>query len=190
MNFRDVFFMTFPSFAKPEDVLTLLEKRIVESQNTPEECSQIILRAVASIKSWVEYYPEDFEVGTEIRQRTENFTESVISKIVPGATSILYSVLPKKIDEEIKVQTRSRSLRSTGPAIAIDDYSVLEPGRICFAALNSLEVARQLTNMTCSIFLKLKPQELARKNWTRDEKHILSPNVMQIVEQFNKVNFF
>lgn len=48
-------------------------------------------------------------------------------------------------------------------------------------------MARQLTLLSASLFAKLTPAEFCDKNWCRENKRELSPNILAIIAQFNKV---
>ena len=50
------------------------------------------------------------------------------------------------------------------------------------------EVARQLTIVDQELFIKILPKELLNQAWTKSHRHETSPNVMNMIDRFNKVS--
>ena len=50
-----------------------------------------------------------------------------------------------------------------------------------FLDFDALELARQLTLMDSKIFCKIKPREFIGANWTKDNKDVNSPNLMNYI---------
>lgn len=53
---------------------------------------------------------------------------------------------------------------------------------------NPTEVARQLALAEKSIFDRISLQEYANKGWTRDDKDLISPNIVAMIERFNMIS--
>ena len=136
------------------------------------------------IKVWKEKNNAEFEPDTPFRILMDKFIDEVLTKVNSGAAAFLKKHLPSKEPEIIR---RPRNIQANFPSIAVIDHSVFSPDRICFEELNSLEVARQLTLEASSIFEKLQAAEFSNKNWCSKDKEKLSPNIIKLTKQFNKV---
>lgn len=68
--------------------------------------------------------------------------------------------------------------KSNGPGIGSD---------LSFLDLLPEEVARQLTLIDFEIFKKIHPTEFVDKAWAGKQKETKAPNVLALIERFNKV---
>ena len=59
-----------------------------------------------------------------------------------------------------------------------------------FSNWNELEIARQMTLTTQFIYCKIDPLELVNAHWTKKDKHLNSPNVMKLIDRFNRISFW
>ena len=96
----------------------------------PVNREQIVLRVVGVLKYWIGEYPKEFKVDSALRELVMQFIENDIAPLNSEATNYLSSMLPPP-PAQVEFPTRSRKLQYS-PAIAIDDYSILAPNRICF----------------------------------------------------------
>jgi son of sevenless-like protein len=49
------------------------------------------------------------------------------------------------------------------------------------------EIARQLTIIEYNLYKTIKPWEFFNQSWTKKDKEILSPNILNMIKRFNKV---
>jgi len=182
----EILFITYPVFCTSKKLLETFEQRILQSQqvNNEEDHQRVVLRIISMIKVWKEKNNAEFEPDTPFRKLMDKFIDEVLVKVNSGAAAFLKKHLPSKEPEIIR---RPRNIQADFPSIAVIDHSVFSPDRICFAELNSLEVARQLTLEASSIFEKLQAAEFSNKNWCSKDKEKLSPNIIKLTKQFNKV---
>lgn len=50
------------------------------------------------------------------------------------------------------------------------------------------EMARQLTLIEYNIYKEIKPSECLKQRWTRTDKASVAPNIMALIDRFNKVS--
>jgi len=59
-----------------------------------------------------------------------------------------------------------------------------------FLEVNPLEMARQLTLLDSCALCKVQFSEYAHKRWCGEEKEKMAPNLLEIIERFNKTSFW
>lgn len=60
--------------------------------------------------------------------------------------------------------------------------------QLTFLAFHPEEIARQLTLIEFNIFQSIKPSECMGQCWAKKEKQFKSPNILNMIQRFNKVN--
>lgn len=57
-----------------------------------------------------------------------------------------------------------------------------------FLAFHPEEVARQLTLIEFDIFRSIKAGECLAQNWAKKDKQTKAPNILRMIQRFNKVS--
>jgi len=65
-----------------------------------------------------------------------------------------------------------------------------ELGRIQFSELDSREIAHQMTILDFENFQMVQDSELYHLNWKNSKAAKMAPNVLKLVERFNKISFW
>lgn len=55
---------------------------------------------------------------------------------------------------------------------------------------SEVEIARQITLITHFIFIKIGIKELVTSNWTKEDKYILAPNIMKMIQRYDNLSFW
>ena len=67
---------------------------------------------------------------------------------------------------------------------------ITEKTYIDILKINSKEIAIELTNISYNIYSKIKPKELLQGVFTKKNKKELSPNIVEVIDRFNKLSFW
>lgn len=70
----------------------------------------------------------------------------------------------------------------------VDAESAAHNDKIPILEWSPVEIARQMTLIEYQIFSQIKPRECFGLGWSKADKHIRSPNIVQLVDQFNKTS--
>ena len=63
-----------------------------------------------------------------------------------------------------------------------------QPGETSFMAASPVEIARQLTVVESAVYRSIEPCELFAQGWSTDQRALLSPNVANSTQHFNRVS--
>ena len=76
------------------------------------------------------------------------------------------------------------------PSLLLKDMIISEKTYIDLLKINSKEIAIELTNISYNIYSKIKPKELLQGVFTKKNKKELSPNIVEVIDRFNKLSFW
>lgn len=142
------------------------------SKQSKSHFNQILLRFTKSIKLWIEFHPTEWTEERE--QKLNKILNDFIAPTNQGAAKMITNTLTickQKLNGET---IQKNPFRISSDKISVD---VLEP----------IEIAQFLTAMVVSIYKKIRPTELLKKNWMKKDKRQLSPHIMMLSDNFNRV---
>jgi len=129
---------------------------------------------------------EDLTELKEFYKKIKNFPEASESGIAIKEMNDLINFLIQITLLQIKPAVYQNFLEQLGKA-----RNPLIPEKISkyfdVTEWSESEFAKQLTLYTDYFFKKIEPKELLSSNWTKKDKFLLSPNVMRMIDRFNKI---
>jgi hypothetical protein len=202
LNTRFVFLLTYHSFCSPQQLLAKLTARYnvpLPPNITPPEATlfrstkldRIQIRVCSVLKNWLEEHFSDFEgengekLKKELRKLIKNMAENSASVLTRGLATGLANILAKR---EKSGPTKKIISTNNCPKPLISSKVTLESFN--FMECNEIELARQLTLIDFEKFRLIQPRECLNQNWSKKNKDILAPNIIAMIEQFNKVSAF
>lgn len=147
--------------------------------NTSKEVIKV--RTINVIKKWLELQLSDFE-DHRLMQLFEGFLKRLTEA---GGTEAIWAENLRKTRELALEEKRKPYVFPTETPKPLLPTNLI-PRLIRFLDLHPLEVARQMTTTAFKIFRSIRPSEYFHKAWTKNDWDI-SPNVLALVENFNKV---
>ena len=132
----------------------------------------IQLRVVGTIKSWLETFFDDFSDDQSLQDALKDFLQTIIPVMGQPAQQIL-TLLQKggnrNVSEESSIAPKEN--------INFDDLH--------FEDLDENEIANQLCMREFKIYSAILVNEILNLNWSKHKER--SPNVLALIEQFNRV---
>jgi len=196
-NFQSDFLYTYRSFTTPKEMLHLLIKRYNMpvpkglSYGELQEWKQnkqrpIRLRVINVLRHWLEKYWKDFTQDAEMGTKLHEFIVGDLMNTgnQQPADQLLRLYTKKREDPE-----QDRQIIFTEPP----PKPFLPPTKKSSVALGLMdfhpeEIARQLTLIEYNLYKSIKPWEFFNQSWTKKDKEILSPNILNMIKRFNKVS--
>jgi len=169
-----------------------------EDEETRNHCRPILrknrkLKVVIMIKYWMLNFPEDFR-DKEIQEQASK----VITRIVQeeGESKKVTQLREALTSTKRKSRLGSESAGTPGMRSAADDTfpipkikaEVINKNMVDIMTVSCEEIARQLCLADFEIFRRIEPREFIGQHWVK-RKH-LAPNVAEMINQFNKINFW
>lgn len=129
---------------------------------------------------------EDFDDKIML-EKVRNFIDQDMRPIMEQAADTLFKLITRKL--------RSITLSNTiefpkpPPESYEPDVKLLTglSSEMHFMAFHPEEIARQLTNIEFEIYKCIKANECLSQNWTKKDKLTKSPNILKLIQRFNKV---
>lgn len=59
-----------------------------------------------------------------------------------------------------------------------------------FLDVSTAALAKELTMQEWDIFKKIQPREFLNQAWQRENKNIIAPNVIRMIERFNQISYW
>ncbi len=198
MTLRYTFLLTYQSFTTPREFLHRLASRYampLPPNATPAELDLFVqrrlapmqIKVLAVIKNWLEEHYSDFEDDAALRLELRALIDSMIANSLgPWATNAARQLIRVLTMKESGVQRPV--VEETGfppslvdPAMELSEFKLMD--------CKPLEIARQLSLVDMSLFLKVQPREMLNKAWTKpDTKHKNAPNLVAMTKRFNCVS--
>ena len=189
---QKTFLLTYRSIITPMELLDLLKLRYSMPLPDGNEASlkvfqathqkPIQLRVCQLLKSWVQRHFTDFENDEALQQAFMDFATNTIKPTYPVG-STLETLMTRQINGEF-AKTKE-SVFSNPPPKTISPKS---SNNVSFIDFNPLEVARQLTIIESNIFRNIAPNECIGLAWSKKDAKERSPNILQMINRFNKVS--
>ena len=133
------------------------------------------MRVVSTVKSWLENYYDDFAEDESLQVALKDFVTKMVPTVGAPAAQLL-STLQKR-------QEQTPPVSSDAPA----SPSSLVDLQLSWETVDELEVARQICLLEFKIYSSILAKETLNLNWSKHKER--SPNVLALIEQFNRVRF-
>jgi len=177
------------------EFLELLHQRLIiflrkQKNKKDPTVIKMILRMVNLLKTWVETHIQDFTGSNNLADKLRAFARQEVEPILPSAATNLINfldtrsaaVLLEQPEEEFQFSEKPPRSKKSGLK-GIKRVSDVELDDI-----HPLEFARQMALVDHALYRAIQPGEVLHMNWTKDAtKHERAPNVLKMIEQFNRV---
>jgi son of sevenless len=196
LNVRYTFLLTYRSFTTPAEFLMKLKQRYyvpVPPNASPSEIeyfkrvklAPVQIKVFGVLKKWLEEHYSDFKEDSELRKRLADMIDEMIERSLgPWAAKSARSL--KKLMERMQAGM-GISMQSTDdypkPLVPVD----LPANHFSLIQCKPLEIARQLCLINFQTFKNITPREFLNQAWTKKNKHELAPNIMSMIDQFNRL---
>ena len=188
-----IFFMTYRSMITSKFVLEKLWERYEAAGIDPDEAetwnpplSKIRNTICKVIVFWVNNHYRDFGTDGSALKLLKEFIEK--AKALPQFKGSLLGFLEKMVEKKLGKGTY-KSFFEVADTVDNCPPSIL-PSKdwrsIIFGDLDELEIARQLTIGEHHIYAEIQPIELQDLAWSKDKLKFRAPNVLAMIERFNK----
>ncbi|KAG2178988.1 hypothetical protein INT43_001837, partial [Umbelopsis isabellina] len=177
MNFIATFLLTYRSFCKTEELISLLQKRYTLAP--PEELTMeeleiwvekklklVRLRVFNVLKTWIEnyYYEEDFGVLQDLK----HFSTTIIRDTLTFAAEQLERLIDRRLNSDCGSDLKKMVLNVNAPTPVPQLPRNMK--RIRLLDVEPLELARQLTIIDFKLYSAIRPIECLDKAWSRDDE--------------------
>lgn len=196
--FNRAFLTTYSYFASGEDVLHLLMDRFdclppetlspAKRGEWIRETKPVIqLRVVNVLRQWLESFwmePPGPETHRNLLKLHLFVSESISNEASTGQQ--LRAIVQSRLSGGERVKRSQPSFSSAPKPILPRKLDKLQ-----FLKIDATEIARQLTLMESSVFVKVRPTELLNKNWQKkesEEEPTPAPNVRELIRCFNQLS--
>jgi hypothetical protein len=59
-----------------------------------------------------------------------------------------------------------------------------------FLDFSTASLARELTMQEWEIFKRIAPREFLNQAWQRENKHVIAPNIIRMINRFNQISYW
>ena len=187
-NYIQAFVLTFHSFTTPLELLTGLIE--LWNRNLPKQDSEdktippALLRISQVLKKWIEDNFFDFLESVPLTTALLNFVETQMVKgkfeklKKPGET--LKTALNKKLNPKTYDNTE-RYKTAPEPELPFG----FEDQAFNFLDISNIELARQITLYSFSLFSQIPPREFLGQKWNKTNKLEVAPRISAFIQSFN-----
>ena len=175
------------------ELINLLNNIVSKTYNTIKTNSEIITKLknfYNEIKkaSWLkDYLKEDtlnvnYILTNEGEEFDLNFTKYSISNRKKNVIFIRENAVPKKNTKNKKPIKKGNEKNSIPPVIKKSYFYIFD--------YTEEEIAISLTSICYKLISNINIEELLNSNFTKKDKNVRSPNVMKVIERFDKLGLF
>lgn len=189
----DIVILTHSTFIDSRsflDKLIAIYERHTDNINESDE-SVIKARSINAIKKWVKFNEVDGDVY--LSEKIILFAKSIIS-----SNNVAHHNWAKQIIKDLEKNTLLNSpkpdmhfprLKKKQNTLSLIKKSV-DFNNISFCDIHPLEFSRHITAGDWRHFRKIKPSELIDKAWNSDSKSLIAPNIVALIERFNRLCYW
>ncbi|KAL6058531.1 Son of sevenless 1 [Balamuthia mandrillaris] len=194
--FVNTFLLTYRSLITPSQFLELLLLRfdtpapdgVDEQQFCQTKQLHIRLRVFNVLKQWLDKHFDDFKDDpTLVAQLTAFIQEVMIPEAMVSAAEHLMRLINKQVEacnQPQQDKTLQFSDRAPVPILPMN----LKKSTLEVRDIHPQEIARQLTLIEHNLYRAIQPIECLDQRWTQPDKQKLAPNVIALIDRFNKVS--
>lgn len=205
-NFVQQFLLTYRSFTNPQELLSLLKSRFLQSppSNLAGDAlsdyrakveRNIRLRVFNLCKTWVMQHYYDFMADPEFKADFLQWLKTDVQEDISTAGQ-----LEKKLELKItEAEAAARALSSDAAPSSSNEEGdaapkpIAPPTRARALALldfHPLEFARQMTLIEFEIYCKIKPWEFLGLAWTKAQAAQKAPHILDMIQWTNRITAF
>lgn len=131
----------------------------------------IFFRVIGVVKAWIETYSDDFFGDDSLKDSLVQFIEKMMKSV--NSASQLKSILQKRLEKHKANPVYKMEI----PAVQLNSK---------WLDMDEHVVAQQICLLEFRIYSSITAKETLNNNWQKHKEH--SPNVLALIEQFNRVN--
>lgn len=130
---------------------------------------------------------DDFE-DRFMLEKVRTFIDQDMRPIMEQPANTLFKLITRKL-RSITLSDMAIEFPKPPPDPYVPDLKSLAgiPSEMQFMTFHPEEVARQLTIIEFEIFKSIKVGECLSQNWAKKDKQMKSPNILKMIQRFNKV---
>ena len=176
IKFRNVFMLTYRSFMDPHQLLQKLDERFHCCTDAKESRLKTIqLRVVGVVKAWIESYTDDFIDDESLNMALVDLINKM-GKTMEAPSAQLNHILQKRLDKR-----SSKCLSAPKVEVTLGSQNGFD-----WLQMDETEVAQQICVLEFAIYRAISAKETLNLNWSKNKER--SPNVLSMIEQFNRVS--
>ena len=184
LSFVDDVIETFPYAVSAADFLAAIRELVAERTEAFSDETRFA-RLIILLKKWIDgQFVRDFHGRPDFQQELAALVQRTVAPRSAGAASSLTSLVSSKKSEgsnkEIAVSGEAPSPRLPPTVAAFLSLLDVDP----------LEMARQLCLIEYAAFRRVETAEFLGQGWTKRDKALRSPNIMRVIERFNRVSMW
>lgn len=190
------FLLTYRSFISPNDLFEILKKQYTfpqciitnsgshDAKITSSVSYQCKIKVIKVLKTWLSKHSSDFfnlnEESRNLLDDLHEFIRNFISKELPS-----YAIQLTRLYHRMDPAKR--------PIISLHgapnpELPISHTKAVTINSYGALEIARQLCIISHKNFSKIEVKELLNVSWTKENKEILSPNVINLIRRSNNIS--
>eukprot|EP01084_Bolivina_argentea_P191140 328330_1 len=131
-------------------------------------------RIVNIVKYWMnEYWQEDFYQNKEIYMYIQEYNW------------FGYQVIKTQFEKLQKLQIKALNIHNE----TVNIHGIV-PQKYSLSKISAKDMASQITLLNCKLFDKIRNRECINGNWKSNQNKIISPNILELIQQFNNFVIF
>ena len=188
-HYADIFLISYRSFTTKKILLSTLYIRYLDLQDHPDDESSKAgrLKIINFLKHWIDFN-NDFDNDDELINSFFDFCDEISKN-----HTALAQQLEKKVKSKLEGGLRKGSLgfghnppESILPTASNWNLNL----DVTFHDLSEVEIARQLCLLQQDLFKKVESWEFFGAAWTKPDKDIKCPNLVNMAQNFNELSRF
>eukprot|EP01119_Soliformovum_irregulare_P008829 TRINITY_DN2193_c0_g2_i7.p1 TRINITY_DN2193_c0_g2~~TRINITY_DN2193_c0_g2_i7.p1 ORF type:complete len:650 (-),score=183.05 TRINITY_DN2193_c0_g2_i7:59-2008(-) len=178
-DFIDQFLITYRYFITPKALLNKLILKYISQTNDEVRIDETRQKLTKVFRAWIKDHYYDFDVDPELLSSLTNFVNehaTHLQKLLSKQTTQSCVVIDDS--ETAENQARKSSSRILN----------LFKRKSTLINFDATAIAHQLTLLCFQRFKNIKPVELHSQSWSKQNKQVISPNVVAMVNHFNLIS--
>ncbi|OHT02235.1 RasGEF domain containing protein [Tritrichomonas foetus] len=182
-NLTNAVCLMYKSFTTSKIFFTKLRERFNVAFNEPLETRmRSIILTLKLFKAWINDQQEFIE--PPVLEAARSFVSSELNKIVPNYTANIFT----SKDSMINIRSTEVIDYSKAPKVDIGHCFNIWTGDFSIFDLPAIEIARQMTILSCTKYYQISRNELLDSAWTVARFKHRAPNVIAITDRFNLIS--
>lgn len=185
----DIIILTHTMFTDSHTLLSRLIEIYESNDDLTPKSSIKRARVVNAIKKWIRF--NDIRENVQIVENIHAFIQRILQSSAtvqhPWALQVM-KALESVYRNSPKMDTAFPRLRRS------HSISILRrqpnPETVSFCDIDPCEFSRHITAGDWKLFSRVSPSELIDKAWSSENKAVLAPNIVALIDRFNKLCFW
>eukprot|EP01119_Soliformovum_irregulare_P002919 TRINITY_DN1317_c0_g1_i1.p1 TRINITY_DN1317_c0_g1~~TRINITY_DN1317_c0_g1_i1.p1 ORF type:complete len:513 (-),score=136.76 TRINITY_DN1317_c0_g1_i1:515-2053(-) len=173
-EFVDEFLITFRYFITPKSLLNKLILKYISDDG--DDSNPIKERLMKVFRAWIKDHFYDFNNDLDLFNTLSNFVNdhcTILKPILSKQANAMQPISDDLASPQKHANKAHRILSMFKKKTKLTD-------------MDATSIAHQLTLLSFTRFKAIKPFELHSQSWSKEEKSRSSPNVVALVEHFNR----